>query len=123
MLIFDLSSFTTEKQGESFMPVVGDATHLPPSIWIHCAAKNEPVKPTVEEGKESEAPNAKQNLAEDHRGDTASAIGDKAHCIITTKPRVEERDTDLYFQQPLMERWSALISTVVISTAPKEQPT
>lgn len=50
----------------------------------------------VEEGRGNEAPNAKQNLAEDHQGDTASATGDKAHCIVTTKPRMKECDTNLF---------------------------
>lgn len=75
------------------------------------------------ESRESEIPSTKQSLAGDHRGDTASAIADKAHCTIRTKPRMKERDSNLYFQQPLLERWSALMNTVVIPTAPKEQPT
>lgn len=122
MLIFHLSSFSVNKEGESFTPVVADVMRLPPAIWIHCARVNQ-ANPPVEEGRESEVPSTKQSLAGDHRGDTPSAIADKAHCTIRTKPRMKERDTNLYFQQPLLERWSALMNTVVISTAPKEQPT
>lgn len=51
MLIFHLSSFSVNKEGESFTPVVADVMHLPPAIWIHCAAESEPGKPTCRGGQ------------------------------------------------------------------------